>query len=1138
MKKVVVLFIMLFAVMVSARAERTVIFEGDSYAHVTVIPLSLFQDGVTLSIYGTVHTDGLFMYGGHESSLSTDVGYITSIVFEGQGGVTFAFSEGSYNISGSNGYWTGNAVSVTFVPSANIVVHRIIVTVDDSDAISDLSLCDMTSLQDGKAHLSSRELVVLQQARYYLFVKDRLTDCYGLVHDDVGQTYAQGDVIPGGWGGTITTYYGEPQLMYTINFQPPVGNIEVIPEEITPGDVGHDYWAHYVVLRNVMISDDGTMLTDEDGNEAPIYKWTYGIEPPELPDDLSVPYDVYGIVESFRVSTAGSSEFNYKILPMRYERAEQTETVCCLEDLLGLYPQNQPIEFSCPLIVVNQYRNYLYFKDTCGRFGMMYGNMAGGPFENGDTIIGRAYWTTYQNAPQLGASEEWRLVGHGPAEQPLPAAIEEMTEDCVHSYLGFNDVEIIEEDNQFYIKDKCGDRLLLYNRFQIELPPQNPLDDSGVIHPWGDDEVTIAVVNSLIDQILSGDYEYVTRWIPPAGYNGVLTYDVTGFLGIYNGTLELFPNEISLHGWTKKRVLEWDVNMDGELNLADVNAIISLIFDEQTSHVETFTVGDVSFNMVDVEGGTFQPRYSPQVTLSPFAIGQTEVTQALWVAVMGSNPSYFNGIDRPGSLDHPVEQVTWDDCQEFIAKLNEMTGRTFRLPSDAEWEFAARGGNYSHGYTYAGSDDADQVAWHRQNSDHSTHPVAEKAPNELGLYDMSGNVKELCLDGFSDLHSSIPLTNPIVPCTDNTHVARGGCWLEYYYNCAVTYRGSSDSSVALYRQGLRLAMGEPTYTPLSLSKYEIEINDGWFDTLTIAGASGLYQVSCDNNEVLTFSLDSATLRVDAIEAGQATITVRDLTTGEQATINVTVNPSEFVMEKFTVGNEKFVMIKVDGGTFMMGATPEQEDEATDDERPVHEVMVSSFYIGQTEVTVGMWKAVMGYNPIPYNIPEFVPPTNAAASCVSWDDCQNFIAKLNEMTGRTFRLPTEAEWEFAARGGNRSHGYKYAGSDIIDEVAVFTGYRYPLVRTKAPNELGLYNMSGNVLEWCQDWFGPYGSEPLVNPVGPESSTVRVIRGGSYYWKKSNYCRVSWRMGSDPAPEEYTDNYPIGLRLVMEDGTNTK
>ncbi len=571
-----------------------------------------------------------------------------------------------------------------------------------------------------------------------------------------------------------------------------------------------------------------------------------------------------------------------------------------------------------------------------------------------------------------------------------------------------------------------------------------------------------------------------------------------------------------------------DVNHDGEINIADVNAVIDLVLDK---HVMTFTVGGVSFTMVEVEGGTFNMGH--QVTLSPFAIGQTEVTQALWEAVMGSNPSYFNGDSQPGGPSHPVEQVTWDDCQEFIAKLNEMTGKTFRLPSEAEWEFAARGGNYSHGYSYAGSDDVDQVAWYRQNSNHSTHPVAEKIPNELGLYDMSGNVKEVCLDGASNLHSSIPLTNPIVPCTNNEHVARGGCWVEYHFNCAVTNRGSTDSPVALYRQGLRLAMGEPTYMSLSLTKYEIEINDGLFDTLTIAGASGLYQVSYDNNEVLTISQDSSTIRVDAINAGSALVTVSDLTTGEQATVTVTVNPSEFEIEKITVGNETFAMIKVDGGTFMMGATPEQEDEATDDERPVHEVTVSSFFIGQTEVTVGMWRAVLGYNPIPYYIPEYVPPLNAAASCVSWDDCQNFISKLNEMTGRTFRMPTEAAWEFAARGGNRSHGYKYAGSDIFDEVASFTGYRYPLVRTKAPNELGLYNMSGGVLEWCQDWFGPYGNEPLVNPVGPESGTERVIRGGSYYWKDPTYCRVSYRMGADPAPENYTDNYPIGLRLVMDE-----
>ena len=570
-----------------------------------------------------------------------------------------------------------------------------------------------------------------------------------------------------------------------------------------------------------------------------------------------------------------------------------------------------------------------------------------------------------------------------------------------------------------------------------------------------------------------------------------------------------------------------DVNHDSEINLADVNAIIGLILDEQPSHIKTFTVGGVSFNMVEVEGGSFMSIHSPQVALSPFAIGQTEVTQALWEAVMGSNPSYFNGDSKPGGPDNPVEEVSWDDCQEFIAKLNEMTGRTFRLPSEAEWEFAARGGNYSHGYKFAGSDDKDEVAWHRNNSGHRTHPVAELLPNELGLYDMSGNVEEYCQDGWGNNYfCSNPLTNPILPTTDGEYVACGGSW-----NFTGPLVSSVPASSAWPARGLRLAMGEPVYdTPLSLSKYETEIKDGLFDVVTIAGGSGLYQVNCDNNDALTVSHNDTTIRLDAIEVGTANVTVCDLTTGEQATVAVTLNPSDFVMEKFTVGDEKFAMIKVDGGTFLMGATPEQEPEATDDERPVHEVTLSSFFIGQTEVTVGLWKAVMGYCPIPSYLPEHNHDPRMPARLISWDDCQEFIAKLNEMTGRTFRMPTEAEWEFAARGGNYSHGYKYAGSDNLDDVAQSTLF----VRTSSPNELGLYEMSGSMWEWCQDWFGPYGSEPLVNPVGPESGTYRVIRGGSYLWTDPTFCRVSYRTGIDPA----TDNSNIDLRLVMDDNTSKK
>ncbi len=596
----------------------------------------------------------------------------------------------------------------------------------------------------------------------------------------------------------------------------------------------------------------------------------------------------------------------------------------------------------------------------------------------------------------------------------------------------------------------------------------------------GDNEVNIADVNAVIDFIFDG--------------------------GTYSSTA--------------------DVNHDGEINIADVNAVIGVIFDEQATHIETFTVGGVTFKMIEVEGGTFRSIHSPQVTLSPFAIGQTEVTQALWVAVMGNNPSFFNGDSHPGGPDNPVEQVSWDDCQEFIAKLNEMTGKTFRMPTEAEWEFAARGGNYSHGYKFAGSDDKDEVAWHRNNSGHRTHSVAELLPNELGLYDMSGNVEEYCQDGWGNNYfCTNPLTNPILPSTDGDYVACGGSW-----NFTGSLVSSMPSSEAWPARGLRLAMGAPVYdTPLSLSKYETEINDGLCDVVTIAGGSGLYQVSCDNSETLTISHKDTTIRLDAIEVGSATVTVNDLTTGEQATVAVTVTPSEFVMEKFTVGDVKFTMIKVDGGTFMMGATPEQEDEANDDERPVHEVTLSSFFIGQTEVTLGLWIAVTGYNPISHNIPEQKDDPRFPVIFVSWDDCQEFIAKLNEMTGRTFRMPTEAEWEFAARGGNYSHGYKYAGSDNLDDVAWYEGNweenKNPIVRMKAPNELGLYDMSGFMWEWCQDWYGPYGSEPLVNPAGPESGTNRVIRGGSYF--AANYCRVSCRNSNPP------DERPgITLRLVMD------
>jgi formylglycine-generating enzyme required for sulfatase activity len=280
-----------------------------------------------------------------------------------------------------------------------------------------------------------------------------------------------------------------------------------------------------------------------------------------------------------------------------------------------------------------------------------------------------------------------------------------------------------------------------------------------------------------------------------------------------------------------------DTNSDGVIGIADVTSIIDYIltggiwpWDEPQPVTETFTVNGVTFTMVAVEGGTFtmgataeqgsdawqEEKPAHQVTLSSYCIGQTEVTQALWQAVMGSNPSYFNGGNYGTNLQRPVEQVSWNDCQTFITKLNQMTGKTFRLPTEAEWEFAARGGKLSQGYKYAGSNTIGDVAWHMDNipsqtegnAGYGTQTVATKAPNELGLYDMSGNVFEWCQDWYSDVYySSSPSTNPTGPTSGSFRVLRGGGWGNDARHCRVLNRDSNSLSRRNSSIGLRLALG-------------------------------------------------------------------------------------------------------------------------------------------------------------------------------------------------------------------------------------------------------------------------------------------------------------------------------------------
>jgi formylglycine-generating enzyme required for sulfatase activity len=245
-------------------------------------------------------------------------------------------------------------------------------------------------------------------------------------------------------------------------------------------------------------------------------------------------------------------------------------------------------------------------------------------------------------------------------------------------------------------------------------------------------------------------------------------------------------------------------------------------------------------------------------------------------------------------------------------------------------------------------------------------------------------------------------------------------------------------------------------------------------------------------------------------------------------------------KRFVVNGVAFEMVQVKGGKFFMGATQEQAGMAYSEELPAHEVTLTDYWIGQTQVTQKLWMAVMGSNPSSEKGDDLPVET------VSFDDCCLFIQRLNLLTGASFRLPTEAEWEFAARGGLRSQGYQFAGSDTIDDVAWYwrnsgkeivtgdwnldylknSGISTRPVAMKAPNELGLYDMCGNVWEWCSDFYAPYTDAPVTNPKGAEKGDKRTFRGGG--WNSfARYCRVSHRY---ECPLKAKSN-SLGLRLAM-------
>ena len=354
-----------------------------------------------------------------------------------------------------------------------------------------------------------------------------------------------------------------------------------------------------------------------------------------------------------------------------------------------------------------------------------------------------------------------------------------------------------------------------------------------------------------------------------------------------------------------------------------------------------------------------------------------------------------------------------------------------------------------------------------------------------------------------------------------------------------TYRTVFDASSSVLKPGKSGFLTLPTsedhrgwmtiqgVTGITLDKTSVFIKPGSTTQLTAT-------VSPDNayDKSVTWSSSNTAVatvdnngKVTAVADGIATITVQSaMNSNIKATCQVTVA----VDRTFTVGGVTFKMKLVEAGTFQMGGTE------YDWEKPIHSVTITkNYYIGETEVTQALWKAVTGHSPTTdgntwsttYGIGDNYP-----AYYISYEDVQKFITKLNSMTGENFRMPTEAEWEFAARGGNKSKGYTYSGSNTIDDVAWYSSNASMtnIVKTKAANELGIYDMSGNVWEWCSDWYDSsyYSSSPQNDPTGPTTGTRRVLRGGGRS-DSAKSCRCAHR-GSNTTSNRLNYN---GFRLAL-------
>ena len=442
-----------------------------------------------------------------------------------------------------------------------------------------------------------------------------------------------------------------------------------------------------------------------------------------------------------------------------------------------------------------------------------------------------------------------------------------------------------------------------------------------------------------------------------------------------------------------------------------------------------------------------------------FFMGKHEVTQEQWKKVMGNNPS----IKTKGPT-LPVTDVSWNDCQEFIRRLNDKTNGGYRLPTEAEWEYACRAKTttkYSYGDIITKSD-----ANYGGAAGATIKQVGSYKPNNFGLYDMHGNVWEWCNDWYGRYSSDAEI-NPVGPLSGTTRVLRGGSFNDSDAYFRSSYRIYVDPAHRPFDSGLRLARNNVSAVGLTTPKSVIQAA----------------------TKLLVAPFTEAKAKEIQKQVAKAL--------------------TKEVEEKEDLGKEvKIDLVLIPAGKFMMGESGKD-----------HEVTITQpFYMAKYEVTQEQWESVMGSNPSTKTKGAKLPVTD-----VSWADCQDFIKKLNDKTKGGYRLPTEAEWEYACRAGTKT-AYSF-GDSISKGDANYDSETIKPVGNYKPNAFGLYDMHGNVWEWCNDWFGDYNPKDNKDPQGAVNGGRRVLRGGSSLLDQT-FSRSSARDGE---PVDSRANYD-GLRLV--------